>query len=792
MKFTFYWLKEYLITSESPEKIASTLTNIGFEVESFEDIGEHYKNFCIAEIESTIPNPNADKLKVCTVNDGINKFQVVCGAENARAGIKVVLAKVGAIVPFNKMQIKKSVIRSVESNGMLCSASELLLDEKDNAGIIELPETATIGQEFATYFGLDDVVFEIALTPNRGDCASVYGIARELSAACVGTLKTVQRSSFRSVETMPNFSLEVEDKENVTEFLLQYIEGISNHDKKENSLLRSIGYSNKNTVVDISNFMMMSFGRPSHAYDADKIEGVIKVRPSKDREKFIALGGCEYELPQGLTVIADDVKVLAVAGVIGGELSKVDHDTKNILLEIANFKSSAVIKSGRALNIVTDSRFRFERKVDEDNADLFTNGITWKILAECGGVAYEPIIFKGTKSEYVKFIYFDYQKILDITGLNLSREHCAEILSRLGFVVKGENIAIPSWRLGNIEIIEDIAEEIIRIYGVDKLPLKPIAASNDCDISSLYRNEHLTKINKYKSILLSKQLNEVITWSFVHEKFCNALGFDDCMQIANPISVDLSTMRPTLLIGMLLAVQKNIARDFDNIAMFEIGNAYKIQDDQVRENLMITGVRAGFAGSRSLYEKRRSWDFYDVKSDLLALLESVGMNIKNISLSRNTPCYYHPTKSALFSIGNKELGYCGQLHPKIAKEFDIKIPIMCFEIFEENIPTSKSKFTCPTLSDYQTVSRDFAFLIDADLPVQEVVQAINELKNTLIRDVELFDIYCGHGLPDGKKSVAINVKMQSDQKTLVDHEIEEISTSIIAKISQKIGGVIRG
>lgn len=789
MKFSLNWLKTYLNTDATADKISTILDEIGLEVENIQNIGLIYSAFKIAYIETTTPHPMSDKLKICTVNDGKNLLQIVCGAPNARAGIKVVLAPIGTQIPANQIIIKKQQIRSIESQGMLCSAEELLLDADTNAnGIMELDSNWPIGASYADYANLNDTIFEIALTPNRGDCASIYGIARDLSATGIGTLSSLPTSS---VIEQIKFStkLYIKDTENCTEFCMRYIANVDNHTKltRITDLIRTTSNTDNTALVNISNFSMLEFGRPNHIYDADKIKGDITVRKSLEGEQFIAIGGKSYILPANITVVADNTKILAIAGVIGGELSKVDIDTKNILIEVANFKPQAVTISGRALNIITESRFRFERRVDYANTKFFIDYLTSLIVNNCGGQVSNIQKYENTRPEYISKLSFDFAKCDEIAGYLVNRQKATSILNSLGFELIGSEVLIPSWRQGDISSQACIVEEILRIDGFNNitaidLPITP-------NTLSIIPNDITSCI---KQSFLARGLNEVITWSFSNKTSAEIFGYKDSISIANPIHADFSLMRQNIIPNIILILQKNISRGYSDLAIFEIGNIYSEQYNN-RQALSIAGLRSGYAEHKNIHNTERKYDFYDAKEDIKLGLSSIGLKIDSVKLTRNVPKYYHPSKSAAFNLGSKILGYCGELHPKILNQLNLNLPVVIFELIPDNIPLLKSKTakTSLQLSNYQAVNRDFAFVVDRKILFAEFVSVIRSLKIDIISNINIFDIYEGSNIEQGKKSIAFNITLQPKDKTLTDLEITNISDQIIDSLQHKLGASLR-
>jgi phenylalanyl-tRNA synthetase beta chain len=788
MKFTFSWLKNYLETTASVEQIAEKLSDIGIEVESVEDKAKAYNLFITAKILEANPHPQAEKLKVCKVDNGKETLQVVCGAPNARAGINVVLAQIGATVPANDMKIKASKIREVESQGMLCSRKELALGE-DHEGIMELANGVSAGQSFAGYAGLKEVVFDVSLTPNRGDAASVFGIARDLAATGIGRLIAYEAKHLEGSYASP-ISVSIEDKEGCYEFLGRYIKDVKNTSSPNNieKCLKAIGSSPKSSLVDISNFLMYDMGRPNHIYDADKIEGDIVVRKSKSGETFIPLGGEEITLEENMLIIADSKKVLAIAGVIGGELSKVDENTKNIFIEVACFNPDSVSLSGRKLNINTDARYRFERRVDHSISKVFMESLSHLIHKSCKGEVSSISEAYGNKPNYITEVKFNFSSINRLAGFDIAKDECINILTKLGFSLEGDKVIIPPHRMGDVVGEADIVEEILRIYGFDKIPSQPL----EIDAIQLKRIEGDKNETAVSARLRARALNEAITWSFMDEKIANLFGFDNPIALQNPISSELSVMRPTVLPNLLGLTVKNLARGLNNFGFFEVGSIYA--HAYLEQQLsVVSGIRVGSIASKGVHKEERNVDFYDVKADVFTICNTVGFNPDNLQISNDAPSYYHPGRSAAFKLGNKLIALAGELHPKILDSLDIKETTVGFEVFLGNLPPIKVKHAKGMFEyyDFQPVVRDFAFIVDENVFALNLVKSIKGVEQNLIEEVNLFDVYQGKNIEEGKKSIALSVKLQPKEKTFSEEEINEICNKIVNQALIKHGAKLR-
>ena len=784
MKFTYSWLKEYLNTNASVEQICEALTNSGLEVESVQDNGALFEPFIIAEIVSATRHPEADRLQVCEVNNGDKVIQVVCGAANARAGIKVVLAPVGAIIPANQLQIKASKIRGVESNGMLCSSEELGLSG-DSDGIIELDGKAVVGQKFAEYANLNDVVIEIALTPNRGDAANVYGIARDLCALGLGELKALPNA--QNIDAEASIAVTIAAKEECGEFSITTVKNINNAPNalEIEKFLKLVGHNIKSPLVSLSNFTMLAYGRPNHMYDLDKIKGSFVIRKSADGEKFTPLGMEELSLPAGMLVVADGEKVLAIAGVIGGELSKVDGNTRNIAIEVANFCPVEVAKSGRALNIHTDSRFRFERRVDAGNTVWFANYLAEQVMKHCGGEVTGQSLVSGIMPDFVKEVAFDLKAINKMCGKELEESNVIGILEALGFKKNGNMLAIPSFKWADITQPVDIAEEVIRIYGLNNIPKQAFDLSPD---NVLFKQP--TVSDKIRAAMTSLGYDELITWTFVSEEQAEKFAFNNPIRVANPISTDMSVMRQTIVPMLLSNAMQNAVQSIKDVSVFEIGSTY-FNEDKI-EKLHAAGLKSGVVNRKTFHQKERSVDYFDAKQGIEQLIAAYGLDPASFTFSKTEKRYYHPGRSAQVSLGKNIVGYCGEIHPKLLKDLGCDETVVAFELDIAAMPpvrikTAKQKLT---ISYLQPVSRDFAFLVDENVQVGQLIKSVKACVPQL-ESVSVFDIYEGEKVGVGKKSIAINVMMRPLDETMTDAQIEEICQKIISFVKKEYNAELR-
>lgn len=786
MKFTLSWLRRFLDTQHNVAEIAHKLTMIGLEIEEVIDHRSGFELFEVAEITNITPHPDANKLNICSVQTASELLQIVCGGSNVRVGMKVVLAKMGAVIPNGNFKIKEGEIRGVKSYGMLCSAGELGLEDDESGGIIDLPASAHVGDKIHSYFGLDDPVFHINVTPNRGDALGVYGIARDLAAAGVGTLKSFE------VQDLPNKpgSLDFRVESGCSTFSACEIRNLSNVASPDwlQKLLNNIGIKPISAVVDVTNYICFSYGQPMHAYDADKISGGLVVAKLDREQNFKALNEVEYSLPKSSLVIQDQQgEIQCVAGVIGANASACNEATKNIVLEAASFNAEDVAKTRRALNIHTDSAYRFERKVDPEFSEHAMALAIEMILEICGG----EIAQKNTvrvDSYTPKSIMFSREALVKKSGVDIGEEEIANILTNLGCQYDNGTVKPPSWR-PDITIAEDLVEEIVRINGYDNIPIIPIKSKL---VSRNIPFEH-KRISDIKRILAKCGYMETITWSFTHS--IKAQKFTDLQEglyLQNPISSELDYMRPSILVNLLQVAAGNLNRSHPDFSLFEVGPIFTEESHKVVNNAC--GIRVGRC-LPTLPHDNRAWDVYDVKADLAEILEFYNLDINKCNIqTNNMPPYYHPTRSARLMLGKNLIGYFGQINPAIAKDFGIKVDIFTFELFIESLPVPKCKFGKRSeyqASPYQPVTRDFAFIVRSDLEVINLVNTIKSLDKKLIKDVSIFDIYQGENIEADKKSVALSVHIQDSKKTLTGHEIDELSQKIIHQIESLFEAKLR-
>ncbi|MDA9619450.1 phenylalanine--tRNA ligase subunit beta [Alphaproteobacteria bacterium] len=796
MKFTLSWLKTYLDTDVDLSTISETLTAIGLEVEEVIDPTEGLKPFVIAKIEKTEQHPNADKLRVCKVNNGKETIQVVCGAPNAKAGLIGAFAPSGCTIPTNGLKLKPSNIRGVDSNGMMCSERELGLGD-DHDGIIELPSDAPIGASFADYANLNDPTIEIAITPNHQDALGVYGIARDLAAAGIGTLIKPDISKISGNFKSP-ITINIEDKNACPVFAGRYIRGVKNGPSPEwmQRRLISLGMKPISALVDITNFMTHDYGRPLHVFDADNIAGNLKVRLSKSGEKLLALDEKEYVFDDQVCVISDNKAINSIGGVMGGAGSGTYDETKNVFLECAWFDPIGTAMTGRKLGIESDARYRFERGVDPSTVLDGIEIATRLILDMCGGQPSEVEV-SGKVPVISKTIIMRPERVKELGGINISKAEVIDILKRLGFKVtdndKTLKVTSPSWRC-DIDREPDLVEEVLRIYGYNKIVGEPLPASSRDIVAGLSPMQKRIRMAKRRAAVCG--LREVITWSFISSS--QAMLFADPkpeLILDNPVSSDLNSMRPNLLPNLITAAGRNSDRGIKSVALFEAGNQF-YSDKIDGQNFVIAGIRRGQKNERHWQKNSEDINIYDAKADAISILNAIGVKADNAQVVAEAPAWYHPGRSGVIRLGPKNImAYFGEIHPNILKKLDVKGPLVGFEIMLGNIPLPRSKVGNSRgplkSSDFQSVERDFAFVVSKDLAAEQLVKVISSVDKKLIDSVNVFDVYEGAGIDDGKKSIAVNVRLQPFNKTMTDDEIEEFRQDVISIVIKKTGGTLR-
>jgi phenylalanyl-tRNA synthetase beta chain len=800
MKFTLSWLKQHLDTTASLTEICDKLTALGLEVENVEDHGKKLAPFIVAHIIEAVQHLNADRLRVCTVDTGKEKLQVVCGAPNARAGIKVVLARPGDVMPDTGEALKKGMIRNIESQGMICAVDELGIGSEHD-GILELAADAPVGASFAAYGGYDDPVIEINLTPNRPDCASVIGIARDLAAAGLGTFKMPDTTPVAAIEeSRIKVTLDFPaGNKSCPLFAGRLIRNVKNGPSPEwlQRRLRAIGLRPISALVDMTNLLTFDCGRPLHVFDAGKIKGNLWVRPAAGGETFAALNGKNYTLAAGMTAIGDDSGILSLAGIMGGASTSCDDSTTDVFIESALFDPIRTALTGRALQITSDARYRFERGIDP----LFTvPGLelaTRLVLEMCGTP--DSVVCKievaGAAPVREQAIILDLKKCLKHTGVDVQEAEQEAILTRLGFIVtrKGDALSVvpPGWR-PDIEGSADLVEEIIRVKGYDHLPVTSLERPSA--VTRLAIDTQDTRTHAARRALAAQGLMEAITWSFMPQAIAGLFGgVSDDMRLSNPISSDLDVMRPTILGNLIQAARRNADRGFTDAGLFEIGPVFK--NPTPEGQITVAAVLRSGHTPRHWAMPVRPVDAFDAKADAIAALTAAGAPTASLQITADAPGWYHPGRSGSLRLGPTLLAHFGEIHPSVLKACDAAGPMVACEIYPANIPAARATGTAKPLlklEALQGVSRDFAFVVDSGVTAAKLVKAVRDADKNLIRDVNLFDVYEGDRIEAGKKSVAISVTLQPADKSLTDAEIESVAAKVTASVSKATGAVLRG
>ena len=802
MKFTLSWLKEHLETDASLDEIVETMIAVGLEVDSVENPEERLAAFTIGEVLHAEQHPNADKLRVCKVATKDGEMQIVCGAPNARAGIKIAYAPVGSYVPGIDLTLSKAKIRGVESHGMMCSARELELGD-DHDGIIEAPAASKIGDPVSQWLGANDPVIDFEVTPNRPDTNGVAGVARDLAAAGLGKLITPQPQPVKGeFESPQKIELRFPDdaKNACPAFAGRYIKGVRNGPSPKwlQDKLRAIGLRPISALVDVTNYLTYDRARPLHVYDADKLKGVIHARLAEPGETFLALDGKEYEADETMCVIADDNGAEGFGGVIGGEETGCSDETVNVFVECAYFDPLRTAKTGRKTGLHTDARYRFERGVDPEFIIPGVEMATQLILDMCGGTPSE-IELAGEIPSLEKTVLFPPSEVKRLTGMDVSPEDCERILTALGFTVSKSDpwqVDVPSWR-PDVDGKADLVEEIARIVGFDHLPTATLPLCKAVETPKLTVSQDRRGLAR--RALAARGMLEAVTWSFTDEKYAKLFMSENQLRskgliLANPISSDLGVMRTSMLPNLIAALQRNADRGRADLALFEVAPVYA--GDQPDEHInAAAGVR--------LSNPPRHWqgvsaraDVFTVKADAMAALEAAGAPVARLQTTVEAPDWYHPGRSGVLCLGPaKPLAFFGEVHPRILKAMDVNGPVFAFEVALDMIPTGKAKATKtkPALdaSEFLPLTRDFAFVVDEEVTAETLLKAVRGAEKKLIADVSLFDVYQGKGVPEGKKSLAVEVTLQPRERTLTDEEIEAVGARIIAQVEKATGGALR-
>lgn len=764
MKFTLDWLKEHLDTTASEKEITKALIDLGLEVESCTNMAEKFDHFVLGQILEIEKHPDAERLNLCLVDIGTQKIKVVCGATNVRSSMKVIFAKIGAIIPATNEVLKAGKIRGVESQGMLCSSSELMFTQNSDGTIMELQTDLPVGTPIAQVFNVTDVIFDLGITPNRSDCFSVHGIARDLAAKNIGTLKVLSK--------VQELKGEKQNHPICSHFFIAYIKGVKNQESPDfiKNRLKAVGMSCKNFLIDVTNYLTLDLGQPLHVHDAN--QGLdLTVRYAKTGETMFTLKEQALNLNEEDLVIASGEKILALAGIMGSLLSAVQDSTTDILIESAMFDPVKIALSGQRHKVASESRMRFERGVDPDMVSYAFYKTIEMVLQYCGGTL--EFIHEKKTSAPEKILDFDIRIFEKKCGFPLEIQKAQKYLEKLGFrcEIKNEHalhLIIPHFR-HDVSIQEDIVEELLRLEGFDRLP------SMTLDLQPM----NCEKTSDLKEKMVYRGLSEVYTWSMISEKDYALFSKEEPVRINNPITQNMAVMRSSILSGLLNVVVENQNKGALSVALFETAHVYSKQGEQN----MLAGVRVGSFQERAWFAKERPVDVFDIKADCLEALPDMKMQ-----LSRDVPFYYHPTKSGAFKQGKNVLAYFGELHPSVIKHFGLKGSVVGFEVFLDRIPPIKNKMKKIEISNYPFVPRDLCFIVESHVMADDMVQAIQKINVELIHDVSVFDVY----EMQNKKSVAIEFYYQSLYKTLEEAEITDLTSVILKTMKEKFGAELRG
>jgi len=797
MKLTLSWLRDHLDTTASVPEIAEALTDLGLEVEELHDPAASLRPFSIAKVLHAERHPNADKLRVCRVLTDDGEKQIVCGAPNAREGITVVLAKPGTYVPGIDTTIGVGKIRGVESFGMMASERELQLSEEHD-GIIELP-SGEVGESFADWLAAHDParvdpVIEIKITPNRPDALGIRGIARDLAARGLGTLKPLAPVDVQGTFDSPvTITLDPALEGGCPLFAARLIRGVRNGPSPEwlQARLRAIGLRPISFLVDVTNFFTFDLNRPLHVFDADKLQGGLTVRPAREGETLLALDGKTYTLTQGQMVIADDKGPQSLAGIMGGEETGVTEDTVNVLVESALWDPLRIAATGRAQKITSDARYRFERGVDPQFAEEGLDRAVALILSQGGGEASRRTV-AGQVPDTSRAYRFDPTRLRTLVGMDLPEEEQRGILQALGFRVDGDRASVPSWR-PDVRGDADIVEEVARVASLTRLQGQPLPDRGPA-VPQAVLTPAQVRLGAARRMAAALGYNECVTYAFIDGASAALFGGgDEARRIGNPIASDLSDLRPSLLPGLLRAAARNQARGFSDLALFEASEVF-MGGEPGEQRSEVAGLLVGRAQAKGVHGPARAHDVFDAKADLEALLATLGAPAK-LQIRRDGASWWHPGRHGVVTLGPKTvLGEFGELHPRILKALDVKGPAVAFTLWPEAVPMPRATGRArPRLesSDLQAVERDFAFVVDARVESQALVQAAQGADKALIADVRVFDAFQGGTLPEGKKSLALTVRLQPRQATLTEAEIETVSAKVIDKVSKATGAQLR-
>lgn len=798
MKLTLPWLREHLETGASAEEIAAKLTALGLEVEEIVDPTRALAGFTVARVLEASPHPQADRLKVCRVEtkDGIR--QIVCGAPNARSGLWGVLAVEGLTIPATGEVLKRATIRGVESQGMLCSARELGLGD-DHTGIVDLPgDDLEVGMPAAAALGLEGPILSLKLTPDRADCYGVAGIARDLAAAGLGRLLPRDMDPVPAMGP-PGPAIRLDFPTGAEAacplFVGRIVRGVRNGPSPLwlRRRLEAIGLRPISALVDITNYVTFDLGRPLHVFDATKLEGDLVVRFARPGERLRALDGREYELEPGMTVIADALGPASLGGIMGGERTGVSEATTDVLLEVALFDPLRTAATGRKLGIESDARTRFERGLDPELVLPAGEYATRLILELCGGKAGSAVVAGAVPAPRPP-LSFRIKQLPRLAGIDLAPSEIRRILEALGFRVEGEgetlSLHVPSWRQ-DVTTEACIVEELARLHGFERIP--PIPVTRTEAVAPVLLAPEQRRRAAVRRAVAAQGLAEAVTWSFVAPDHTDLFGGAP-IRMANPLSSELSALRPSLLPGLLAAAARNLARKQEEGALFELGPRFT--GGQPGEQVWaVAGVRFGRAGPRSWAAAERPVDALDAKADALAALAAAGVRTEALTTTGAPPPWYHPGRAGRLTLGPAAVASFGELHPRVLEALDIGAPAVAFEIDLDALPKPKPRIgrARPPLEPlpYPPVDRDFAFLVDTALPAEEVLKAVRAAEKRLVREVRLFDVYVGRGLPEGKKSLGVAVRLQAPDRTLGESEIEAVANRIVSAVEKSCGAQLR-
>jgi phenylalanyl-tRNA synthetase beta chain len=804
MKTTLGWLKTHLDTDAAIDEIVERLVMLGHDVDGVDDPAKALAGFKVSRVVSAVQHPNADRLRVCVVDAGpdVNggaEIQVVCGAPNARAGMKGVFGPAGVIVPRNGMLLTESTIRGQASRGMLMSAYELALSD-DHEGIIDLPDDAPVGMPYTEYAGLGDPMIDIKVTPNRADCLGVRGLARDLAAAGVGQLIPLDETPAPGKFTSP-IAIHLTDHQACPLFLGRHIRGLRNGSSPDwlKRRLEAIGLRPISALVDITNFLTFDLNRPLHVFDAGKVKGDLVVRFAKPGEKLLALNGREYTLDPEVTAIADDNGVQSLGGVMGGEPTSCTDETTEIFIEAALFDPVRTAATGRRLEIISDARYRFERGIDPEFTAPGLEIATRLVMKLCGGEPSEAVV-AGAVPEWRRHYTLRPGRVAALGGLDMPMKESTKILEILGFGVEphGDVLQVtpPSWR-GDIVGEADLVEEVLRVEGFDEIA--PVPLPRETVISRAAIEPRRRRLELVRRTLAARGLTEAVTFSFLPAAQAERFGGGQkALRLVNPISADLDQMRPSVLPNLLDAARRNADRGLADIALYEVGPIYRDDTPEGQTNVA-AGLRAGALGPRDWRVNPGAPDLFAAKEDALAALAAAGAPVDNLQVSGEPPAWFHPGRSGVLRLGPTVLAHFGEVHPEILDAFDVKGPIAAFEVFVDAVALPRAAkgsttHTRPLLrpSVFQPVERDFAFIVDRDVPAEDLLRVARGVDRKLVSDIRLFDVYEGKGLPEGKKSLAVAVTLQPQDATLTDAEIEAFSTRFVAAVEKATGGTLRG